>query len=116
MNTKPRLVVCIDVDDTLVRSAGSKTMPVPLAVEHTKDLAAQGAELYCWSTAGAEYARHIAQQLGIEQCFAGFLPKPNVLIDDQEPSAWKQSVVIHPLNISARTVDEYCKLTESIPS
>lgn len=34
MNPKTRMVVYIDVDDTLVRSAGIKIMPVPRMVEH----------------------------------------------------------------------------------
>jgi hypothetical protein len=89
MNSNSRLVVYIDVDDTLVRSAGTKTMPVPSMVEHTRGLASSGAELYCWSTAGAAYARSTAQRLGIEHCFVGFLPKPNIVIVDQELDAWK---------------------------
>ena len=71
------LVVYVDVDDTLVRSAGTKRMPIPSVVAHVKQLAAQGGvELYCWSTAGAEYARATARELGVENCFVAFLPKP----------------------------------------
>ena len=90
MNPDQPLVVYIDVDDTLIRSAGTKVMPVPAVVEHARELAKSGATVYCWSTAGADYARRTAQGLGIEDCFVGFLPKPNVLIDDQEPNAWKR--------------------------
>jgi hypothetical protein len=39
MDSHRRLVVYIDVDDTLVRSAGTKTMPIPSMVEHVKALA-----------------------------------------------------------------------------
>ena len=56
MSSKRRLVVYVDVDDTLVRSAGTKRMPIPSVVAHVKELAKADAELYCWSTAGAEYA------------------------------------------------------------
>jgi hypothetical protein len=101
----------VDVDDTLVRSAGTKRMPIPKVVMHVKQLSAQdGVELYCWSTAGSEYARATARELGIEECFAAFLPKPNVLIDDQEIGTWKRLVVIHPMSIADTSVDEYWKL------
>jgi hypothetical protein len=107
-----RLVVYIDVDDTLVRSAGTKTMPVPSMVEHVKALASSGAELYCWSTVGAEYARETARRLGLEQSFVGFLPKPHIVIDDQELHMWKKFEVLHPLEASGKSVDEYWKLVK----
>ena len=44
MKSNQRLVVYVDVDDTLLRSAGTKTMPMPRVVEHVKDLAKSGAE------------------------------------------------------------------------
>jgi hypothetical protein len=110
MNPNLRLVVYIDVDDTLVRSAGTKTMPVPSMVEHTRGLASAGAELYCWSTAGAEYARTAAQRLGIEHCFVAFLPKPHVVIEDQELGAWNRFTVVHPMNASGKSIDDYWKL------
>jgi hypothetical protein len=110
MKSNQRLVVYVDVDDTLLRSAGTKTMPMPRVLEHVKGLADSGAELYCWSAAGAEYARSTAHKLGIEHCFVSFLPKPNVAIDDQEFSAWKRFAVVHPLNAVSKTVDECWKL------
>lgn len=97
---------------TQIRSAGTKVLPVRAVVEHVKDLAQSGATVYCWSTVGAEYARRTAQMLGIEHCFVGFLPKPNLLIDDQEPTAWKCFAVVHPLNVSGGSVDKYRKLVE----
>jgi hypothetical protein len=113
------LVVYVDVDDTLVRSAGTKRMPIPKVVMHAKQLAAQaegGVELYCWSTAGSEYARATARELGIEACFTAFLPKPNVLIDDQEIGSWRRFVVVHPLGIADRSVEDYRKLVEEVLS
>jgi hypothetical protein len=112
MNPNRPLVVYVDVDDTLIRSAGTKIMPLPVVVEHVMDLARSGATIYCWSTAGAEYARSTALMLGIEHVFAGFLPKPNILIDDQDPTDWKRFAVVHPLNLSGRSVDEYRKVLE----
>jgi hypothetical protein len=113
MKTNQRLVVYVDVDDTLLRSAGTKTMPMSSVVEHDKGLADAGAELYCWSTAGAEYARTAAHQLGIEHCFVNFLPKPNIAVDDQELCAWTRFALMHPLHAVSKTVDEYWKLIDS---
>lgn len=111
MKTESRLVVYIDVDDTLVRSAGTKTLPIPSVVEHVRQLATSGAELYCWSSVGAEYARTTARNLGVEGCFVGFLPKPNIVIDDQAITDWKRFAPVHPLNV-ARSVDEYRALIQ----
>ena len=117
MKTNAPLVMYVDVDDTLIRSAGTKRMPIPTVVMHVKQLAAQdGVELYCWSTAGSEYARATTRELGIEECFVAFLPKPNVLIDDQEIGTWRRFVTIHPLSIVDRSVDEYRKLIAEIVS
>jgi hypothetical protein len=44
----PRLVVYVDVDDTLVRTVGGKRIPMSDAVDHVRALSAEGAELYCW--------------------------------------------------------------------
>jgi len=100
-------VFYVDVDDTLVRYAGTKRMPIPNVVTHVRQLYKGGAILYCWSANGADYARSIARELEIEDCFTGFLPKPNVLIDDQEMSLWKRFVTVHPMEIEGRSVDEY---------
>jgi hypothetical protein len=66
-----------------------------------------------WSAAGTEYARSTAQRLGIERCFVGFLPKPHVVIDDQEPASWKRFTVVHPMGASSKSLDEYWKLVEA---
>jgi hypothetical protein len=115
MNTSRRLYVYVDVDDTLLRSAGTKRMPIPTVVSHVKELASTGAELYCWSTVGAEYARLAARELGVESCFVAFLPKPNILIDDQEVAVWKRLKVIHPLNVSGQTVEIYLSMLDGSP-
>jgi predicted HAD superfamily phosphohydrolase YqeG len=101
-----RAVFYIDVDDTLVRFAGSKRIPVPSVISLVRALHERGAVLYCWSTGGAEYARQIAVELKLADCFVAFLPKPNVVIDDQDIDAWKNFVVIHPLNVGGSTLDE----------
>ena len=81
MNRRPKTVF-VDVDDTLLRSAGRVRIPIPAAVEAVKRLAAEGATLYLWSSGGADYAREAARFLQLEHCFAAFLPKPDVYIDD----------------------------------
>lgn len=89
-------VVYVDVDDTLVRSAGTKRIPMPRVIAAVKDLAAGGSSLFAWSSGGADYARQVAVELGIEHIFSGFLPKPTLMIDDQEPSEWRYLTVSHP--------------------
>lgn len=83
------LVVFVDVDDTLVRSVGAKRIPMPRVIERVRGLHAEGATLYLWSTGGAEYARATAAELGISELFAGFLPKPHLIIDDQPVAEWR---------------------------
>ena len=51
----------------------------------TLDLATR----YRWSTGGAEYARSSVAELGITECFSSFLPKPNLIIDDQAVADWR---------------------------
>lgn len=102
-----RLVVYVDVDDTLVRSVGAKRIPIPAMVAHVRALFGQGAQLYAWSSGGGDYARSTAVDLGIADCFSGFLPKPNVVIDDMDPSTWPRMIWVHPLQAPGRNVEEY---------
>lgn len=105
---EPRpLVVYVDIDDTLVRSVGAKRIPIPPAVEHVRALHAQGAELYCWSSGGAAYARESAAEVGVEGCFAAFLPKPDVMLDDQPPAEWRALLTVHPAECRGQGVAEY---------
>jgi hypothetical protein len=106
-NADQSLVVYVDVDDTLVRSIGPKRIPVARVVEHVRKLHESGAVLYCWSSGGADYARHIAEEFGIGHCFSKFLPKPNIMIDDQSVADWRLCLEIHPLSINDKTVSEY---------
>lgn len=103
---KPSPVCFVDVDDTLVRSFGSKRIPMTVQVERVRELHARGVELYCWSTGGAAYALRSAEELGIEQCFAGYLPKPQVMIDDQAPGEWRSLTCLHPNEVSSMSAHE----------
>ena len=66
-----KAVVYFDVDDTLVRSVGTKRLPIPAALERVRALHTSGVTLYLWSTGGAAYARASAEELGIADCFVG---------------------------------------------
>ena len=85
----PTQIVYVDVDDTLVRSVGTKRIPTPAAIERVRSLHRDGALLYLWSTGGADYARSTASELGLENLFVSFLPKPTLIIDDQEVHEWR---------------------------
>ena len=82
------MVVYVDVDDTLVRWAGPKCIPRTLIIERVRERAANGDVLYLWSRAGGEAARSVAERLGIEDLFVAFLPKPDLLIDDEPIGEW----------------------------
>jgi Protein of unknown function (DUF705) len=101
------LVVFVDVDDTLMRSVGSKRIPIARAIEHVRRLHATGADLYCWSSGGREYAMASAKEVGLEHCFTTFLPKPHVMLDDQPVADWRLCLELHPLSIQDHDADEY---------
>ena len=92
-------IVYIDVDDTFVRSVGTKRIPMPHVLQHIRKLKEEGATLYCWSSGGANYARESAREFNVEAYFEAFLPKPHHLIDDQEPHEWRGFYVIHPSDL-----------------
>jgi len=110
---RPSLVVYIDVDETLVRNYGKTRIPMPASIRHVRALFLQGATLYCWSSGGAAYARQSAQELGIEDCFQGFLPKPHVLLDDQNVSEWRRLLQIHPNAFNQYTLESYRALLKA---
>ena len=108
MSTTERpLYVFVDVDDTFVRSYGTKRVPIRSVIEHVLALHEDGAALYCWSSGGADYARESAAEFGIEHCFIAFLPKPEVLIDDLRLADWRRLVEVHPNECRDRTVASY---------
>ena len=91
-------IVFVDVDDMLVRSVGSKRIPMPGVVASVRHLYEQGALLYLWSSGGAEYAQASAKELGIQECLLAFLPKPHVYIDDQPVHEWRLCRHVLPAN------------------
>lgn len=90
-------VVYVDIDDTMIRSVGSKRIPMPGVIKNVRRLKASGATLYLWSSGGAEYCRTTAEELGLVDCFSGFLPKPTVYIDDQPLAEWRFCRHFYPM-------------------
>ena len=101
MTTRRSEIVFVDVDDTLIRSAGTKRIPITPVAQRVAALKEAGATLYCWSTGGAEYAREVARELGLEDCFVAFLPKPTIMLDDQAPAEWRLCRHVHPFNVGS---------------
>ena len=100
------IVIFVDVDDTLVRSFGSKRITMTLMVERIRKLKVEGATLFLWSSGGAAYCEKTALELGIEDCFEAFLPKPEVCIDDVSLRDWRGLVELHPNEAHNVTVQE----------
>ena len=98
-------VIFVDVDDTLVRSFGSKRIPMTGMVKLVRDLHACDVKLYCWSSGGADYARSSADGLGLVDCIQAFLPKPQMQLDDVRLQQWKLQE-LHPAECHGRTTDE----------
>lgn len=91
-------VIFVDVDDTLIRTVGTKRIPIPAAIESVRELHRNGAALYLWSSGGGTYARDTASELGLTQLFQAFLPKPDVYIDDQAFAEWRYCQHVLPGN------------------
>ncbi len=89
-------VIYFDIDDTLVRSAGAKRIPMPSVIESVRRLKSEGALLFLWSSGGSDYCRRTAEELGITDCFEGFLPKPTLYVDDQPIQEWKLCRHLYP--------------------
>lgn len=104
---KKPFYIYVDVDETFVRNYGKKRIPMPAVIEHIKQLKEQGATLYCWSSGGAEYAERSAREFDIHHCFTGFLPKPEVLIDDLKLENWHPLLEVHPNECTEHSLDSY---------
>jgi hydroxymethylpyrimidine pyrophosphatase-like HAD family hydrolase len=93
-------VVFVDIDDTLVRSFGSTRIPMPTVIEQVRRLKRDGHLLYLWSSGGAAYCQSSAKELGIEDLFEAFLPKPTQYLDDQPLHEWRFCKHFYPLQAS----------------
>jgi len=76
--------VCVDVDLTLV-DANKKLLSG--ATESLAKLRDKGCHLFLWSTNGVEYARNIASFYHLTDMIEGFVPKPDLIIDDMPRTA-----------------------------
>ena len=76
--------IFVDVDMTLIDASGKMLAGAPEAL--TK-LQAKGCHLFLWSTNGADYARKVAERLGLAPTFEGFAAKPDIIIDDMPGTA-----------------------------
>ena len=101
------LYIYVDVDETFVRNYSTKRIPMPPVIEHIKKLKEAGAIMYCWSSGGAKYAEESAKEFGIGDCFIGFLPKPEILIDDLKLPQWQNLLQIHPNECPQHTLESY---------
>jgi hypothetical protein len=81
MNRKS--IIFVDVGDTLIRTFGTKQIPIPRSADYARRMHSEGHVLYCWSRGGADYCRNIAIKLGIDGCFVGFIRKPDIVLDDR---------------------------------
>lgn len=97
--------IYVDVDDTLIRSIGTRRIPIPATVGLVKALKDRGAALFLWSRGGARYAQEVAEELKVADCFEAFLPKPQLLLDDATVEHWS-AAELHPAQCSSMTVDE----------
>lgn len=71
--------IFVDVDLTLIDAEGRLLDGAQDALGRLRD---SGCHLFLWSTAGAEYARGVAQRHGLTQLFESFSAKPDIVIDD----------------------------------
>jgi hypothetical protein len=98
LNLESKRIIYIDVDDTLVRTFGTKQIPMTSCVDYVRRMYAAGHQLYCWSRGGAEYSLGVAISLGIADCFLAFLPKPDVVLDDRGAELLDHCEFILPSN------------------
>jgi hypothetical protein len=101
INNSPQyFYIYVYVDDTLACSYGHKRIPITETIKHIKELKKQGAILYCWNS---------AEELGILENFEAFLPKPQMLLDDQEINDWRALIQIHPMSCPSKSLEDYHK-------
>lgn len=103
-------IAYVDVDDTLVRSFGSKRIPMTEVIRRVRQMHEAGVVMYCWSFGGATYAQAIATEFGIKDCFVAFLPKPHLMIDDQHPKDWTLLTCLHPNQATSLSAEEIVEI------
>ncbi len=109
----PPIAIYVDVDGTLIRNQPGTFQPVPELVARVRQWHGEGALVYCWSSQGPEYARHIAKTLGLDVCFTAFLCKPHVVVDDQSLTDWQCLVHLYPTQAATHTIATLENLLDS---
>ena len=105
----PSQAIYLDVEDTLIPSTADSRISPERMVARVRERAQKGAGLYLWSRQGAEHARQVAARCGLEDCFRGFLPKPEVIIDAKALEDWSISE-FHPVACTAVRVEDLLRI------
>lgn len=101
--------VCIDVDLTVVDDKGQILEGARAGLLQLKEA---GCHLFLWSNAGMEYARTTAARFHLSELFAGYAPKPDIVIDDA-PATILNPFVFNPHEekswpeMAARIIDRH---------
>jgi hypothetical protein len=74
-------------------------------LEYLRSLDPEAWELFAWSERGSEAARVYAVEAGVEDLFSGFLPKPNVFLDEHGVDEWPDVSVQSPELLGAYTTE-----------
>ena len=97
-------IIYVDVDDTLVRTDGSKRIPVPAVIDHVRKLADKDDELYLWSEVALRTPvlrrTNSEAQVASERSFRSQMSS-KVL------NEWRRLLGMHPSNCQRTTLTEY---------
>jgi hypothetical protein len=89
-------IIYIDVDDTLIRTFGTKQIPIPRSADYFR-------RMHMSYTDGVELEQTILETLrqssvSISDLSASFLPKPDIVLDDRLEILLEHCEFIHPNN------------------
>lgn len=96
-----KLAVFVDVESAFLEAVCDSM------IEHLRTLDRDRCQLFAWSSQGSDVARSRAAEAGVERLFSGFLPKPHVLVDADEPQLWPGLTVQHPARVEAASESSY---------
>ena len=74
-----KITVFIDIDGTITPDCGHTIFP--LAIETIQELS-EKSNIFIWSAGGFNYCEEIVNKLNLEEFICGFMPKPEIVIDD----------------------------------
>ena len=79
MKYPPTKCIAVDVDGTLLVQGKLNTRLAAIA----KQKKMEGFEVILWSARGKKHAEHVAQSLGVTDCFTVIISKPGYITDDR---------------------------------